>query len=190
MNRPRAWKLAMIAVLLLISAPLGKADGETQPGRDPKQPVDEAYTAKMRKYTTEPFFTSPLVNYLPASKNVPTPEAVLGDVAGAPGILPYAEDVYKYMRMLEKASPRVKVFSIGTTEEGREMIAVAVSSEENLKRLEENRARLAKLADPRTIKIDDAEAERLVAQTTPIYYLTGTITSPETGAPTALMEWA
>src|SRR5712672_2333283 len=190
MNRLHAWKLALTAILLLISAAMGKADGETQPGRDPKQPVDEAYTTKMKKYTTEPFFTSPLVNYLPASKNVPTPEAVLGDVAGAPGILPYAEDVYKYMRMLEKATPCVKVFSIGTTEEGREMIAVAVSSEENLKRLDENRARLAKLADPRTIKLDDAEADRLVAQSAPIYYITGTIHSPETGAPTALMELA
>jgi hypothetical protein len=130
------------------------------------------------------------VDYLPASKNVPTPEAVLGDVAGAPGILPYAEEVYKYMRLLEKASPRVKVFSIGTTEEGREMIAVAVSSEENLKHLDENRARLAKLADPRTIKLDDAEADRVVAQAVPVYYITGTIHSPETGAPTALMELA
>jgi hypothetical protein len=82
------------------------------------------------------------------------------------------------------------VFSIGTTEEGREMIAVAVSSEENLKKLEENRARLAKLADPRTIKLNDAEADRLVAQSTPVYYVTGTIHSPETGAPTALMEMA
>jgi hypothetical protein len=163
---------------------------ETPPGRDPKQPVDEAYTAKIRKYTTAPYFTSPLLDYLPASKTVPTPEAVLGDVAGAPGILPYAEDVYKYMRMLEKASPRVKVYSIGRTEEGREMIAVAVSSEENLKHLEENRARLAKLADPRTIHLDDAEADRLVAQSLPIYYITGTIHSPETGAPTALMELA
>jgi len=103
------------------------------PGRDPKQPVDEAYTAKMKKYTTAPYFTSPLVDYLPASKTVPTPEVVLGDVAGAPGILPYAEEVYKYMRLLEKASPRVKVISIGTTEEGREMIAVAVTSEETSK---------------------------------------------------------
>jgi hypothetical protein len=115
---------------------------------------------------------------------------VLGDVAGAPGILPYAADVYRYMRMLEKASPRVKVYSIGQTEEGREMIAVAVSSEENLKKLDENRARLAKLADPRTIHLDDAEADRLVAQSVPIYYMTGTIHSPETGAPTALMELA
>ena len=58
---------------------------------------------------------------------MPTPKAVLGDVAGAPGILPYSPDVYRYMRMLEKATPRVKVFSIGKTEEGREMIAVAVA---------------------------------------------------------------
>jgi Zinc carboxypeptidase len=188
MNRPHAWKFALLAVLLSISAPLLKADGETQPGRDTKQPVDEAYTAKMKEYTTKPFFTSPLVNYLPASKNVPTPEAVLGDVAGAPGILPYAKDVHKYMRMLEKASPRVRVFSIGTTEEGREMIAVAVSSEANLNKLEENRANLAKLADPRTLKMNDAEADKIVAQAVPIYYITGTIHSPETGAPTALME--
>jgi hypothetical protein len=190
MNHPHRWKLVLLAVLCTFSAAYAKADGETPPGRDAKQPVDEAYTAKMKKYTTEPFFTSPLVNYLPASKNVPTPEAVLGDVAGAPGILPYAEDVYKYMRLLEKFSPRVKVFSIGTTEEGREMIAVAVSSEENLKKLDENRAKLAKLADPRTLQLNDAEADKIVAQAVPIYYITGTIHSPETGAPTALMELA
>jgi hypothetical protein len=176
--------------LILAQRAARAADGESAPARDPKQAVDEAYTAKIQKYTTAPYFTSPLVNYLPASKNVPTPETVLGDVAGAPGVLPYAEDVYNYMRLLEKASPRVKVFSIGTTEESREMIAVAVSSPENLKNLEENRARLAKLADPRTIKLDDAEADKLVAQAVPVYYITGTIHSPETGAPTALMELA
>ena len=189
MNRHSGLGLALSLFAILV-VPTLWADGETAPARDPKQPVDEAYTARIQKYTTAPYFTSPLVNYLPASKTVPTPEAVLGDVAGAPGILPYAKEVYKYMRLLEKASPRVKVFSIGTTEEGREMIAVAVSSADNLKNLEENRARLAKLADPRTIKLDDAEADKLVAQAAPIYYITGTIHSPETGAPTALMELA
>ena len=161
-----------------------------RPGRDPNQPIDEEYTQKIREYTTEKFFSSPLVDYLPASKTVPTPKAVLGDIAGAPGKLPYSHEVYKYMRMLEKATPRVKVYSIGTTEEGREMIAVAVSSDANMSRLEENRARLAKLADPRTINMDDAEADKLVADSIPIYYVTGTIHSPETGAPTALMELA
>src|SRR2546423_568982 len=190
MNRNHFWKTLLSIALFLAAAPFAQADGESAPGRDPKQPVDDAYTAKMKKYTTAPYFTSPLVDYLPASKTVPTPEVVLGDVAGAPGILPYAEEVYKYMRLLEKASPRVKVISIGTTEEGREMIAVAVTSEENLQKLEENRARLAKLADPRTINSDDSEADKLVAQSTPVYYITGTIHSPETGAPTALMELA
>jgi hypothetical protein len=164
--------------------------GDTPPGRDPKQPVNEEYTKKIREYTTQPNFTSPLVDYLPASKTVPAPDVVLGDVAGAPNILPYSQQVYQYMRMLEKASPRVKVFSIGRTEEGREMIAVAVSSEGNLAKLEENRARLAKLADPRAIQLNDAEADRLVAASVPVYYITGTIHSPETGAPTALMELA
>ena len=158
--------------------------------RDPSQPVDEEYTKKIREYTTEPFFNSPLTEYLPASKTVPTPKAVLGDIAGAPGILPYSRDVYKYMRMLEAASPRVKVFTIGKTEEGREMIAVAVADQKLLAHLDENRERLAKLADPRTIHMDDAEAEKLVTASTPIYYITGTIHSPETGAPTALMELA
>ncbi len=161
-----------------------------KPIRDANQPVDDEYTKKIREYTTETFFNSPLTDYLPASKTVPTPKVVLGDVAGAPGILPYSTEVYRYMRMLEKASPRVKVFTIGKTEEGREMIAVAVASEKLIASLDENKARLAKLADPRTINMNDAEADRLVAASTPIYYITGTIHSTETGAPTALMELA
>src|SRR6266481_8910729 len=70
------------------------------------------------------------------------------------------------------------------------MIAVAISSEAIMAKLQDNGARLAKLADPRTINMDDAQAEALVGATTPIYYITGTIHSPETGAPTALMELA
>ena len=57
--------------------------------------MDEAYTQKLKEYTTEPFFTSPPVDYLPASKTVPTPQAVLGDIAGAPGTLPCSHEVYR-----------------------------------------------------------------------------------------------
>ena len=180
--------IIVFTVLPLFAQP--SANILLKPGHDTAQPIDDEYTKKIREYTTEPFFNSPLTDYLPASKTVPTPKAVLGDIAGAPGILPYSHEVYRYMRMLEKASPRVKVFSIGKTEEGREMIAVAVASEKLISTLDENRARLAKLADPRTIHLDDAEADKLVAASTPIYYVTGTIHSPETGAPTALMELA
>jgi hypothetical protein len=158
--------------------------------RDPHQPVDQEYTEKIHKYTTDPSFTSPLVDYLPASKSVPTPARVLGDISGAPDMLPYAEDVYKYFRLLEASTPRVKVFTIGHSEEGREMIAVAVADAKLLADAKVNDARLAQLADPRTIGVDDAKARPLIDQSWPVYYITGTIHSPETGAPTALMELA
>jgi hypothetical protein len=158
--------------------------------RDPQQPVDQAYTAKIAKYTTQADFNSPLTDYLPASQTVPTPEKVLGDVAGAPNMLPYAEDVYRYFRLLEKSTPRVKVFTIGHTEEGREMIAVAVADEALIKDLDANKARLAQLADPRTLGMDDAKAAEIVRQTVPVYYITATIHSTETGSPTSVMELA
>jgi len=130
------------------------------------------------------------VDYLPASKTVPTPAKVLGDVSGAPDMLPYAEDVYKYFRLLEASSPRVKVFTIGHSEEGREMIAAAIADPELLAGAKANDARLAKLADPRTIGLNDDTARQLIDKSYPVYYITGTIHSPETGAPTALMEMA
>jgi hypothetical protein len=161
-----------------------------KPGRDPNQPIDEEYTKKIKEYTTETFFLSPVIDYLPASTTVPTPKAILGDIAGTPGKLPYSKEVYDYMRLLEKSTPRVKVYSIGTTEEGREMIAVAVASEALMAKLDQNKADLAKLADPRTIKMDDTIADEIVKRVAPIYYITGTIHSTEAGAPTALMELA
>src|SRR6266487_4886328 len=128
MNRLSSWRFLLTPLFLLACSSI-MTKGQIKPGRDPNQPIDEEYTRKIREYTTETFFNSPLTDYLPASPNVPTPRVVLGDVAGAPGKLPYAEEVYRYMRLLEKASQRVKVYSIGTTEEDREMIAVAVASE-------------------------------------------------------------
>src|SRR5690349_11303455 len=95
-----AFLLLAAAVLTGNGAPRLHADQQTTASppptpytqafvRDPKVPIDEEYTRKIREYTTAPYFTSPLVDYLPASKTVPTPKAVLGDVAGAPGKLPY-----------------------------------------------------------------------------------------------------
>jgi len=158
--------------------------------RDPSQPVDEAYTAAIRRYTTDPQFSSPLVDYLPASPTVPTPMKTLGVIAGAPDVLPYAEDVYAYFRLLAASSPRVKVVTIGHSEEGRETIAVAIADEKLLADQKANDARLAALADPRKIGLDDAKAKALIQQSVPVYYITGTIHSTETGAPTALMELA
>ncbi len=193
MQHWKSFPAVLSSALLSLScalSPLAAQNLNTNYARDPKQPIDQEYSDHIKKYTTDPSFLSPLVDYLPASKTVPTPMKTLGDVSGAPDFLPYAEDTYKYFRSLESASPRVKVFSIGHTEEGREQIAVAVADEDLLKGLKENKARLAQLADPRTINFDDAKARDLIDHTYPVYYITGTIHSPETGAPTALMELA
>ena len=173
------------------AAPAGGAALATaKPGRLATQPIDEEYTKKIKEYTTETFFLSPVIDYMPASKTVPTPKAILGDIAGAPGKLPYSKEVHDYMRLLAKSSPRVKVYTIGTTEEGREMIAVAVASEALMAKLDQNKADLAKLADPRTIKMDDAVADAIAQRAAPVYYITGAIHANEAGAPTALMELA
>src|SRR6187399_1174506 len=154
--------IRLLPALLLASAPaLVVADQAKQapktapvdlatakPGRDPNQPLDEEYTKKIKEYTTETFFLSPLVDYMPAAKGVPTPTAILGDIAGAPGKLPYTKEVNDYMQLLAKSTPRAKVYTIGKSEEGRDMIAIAVASEALMAKLDANKADLAKLADP------------------------------------------
>ena len=149
---------------------------------------DDPYTADIRKFTTEPRFMTELVDHLPASATVPTPLKFNGYIAGAEGKLTYAEDVHRYMRALEAASPRVKVFSIGQSEEGREMILVAIANQETIATLDRYREMTRKLSDPR--KVTDEEAQRLIATGKPIYHATGALHSPETGSPEMLMELA
>ncbi len=153
-----------------------------------QQAIDQAYTAKIREHTTADHFLTRLVDKLPASGTVPTPLKANGYIAGAEGYLTYARDVHAYMRALEAASPRVKVFVQGHSEEGRETILVVISDEANLERLDHYRGITARLADPR--KISDEEAQELIAGGLPFYWASGALHSPETGSPEMLMELA
>src|ERR1700683_3604731 len=152
------------------------------------QQLDASYTAKIRQYTTEKFFSTELVDHLPASDSVPTPEKVLGYIIGTPQKLTYTKDIYRYMRELEKASPRVKVYSIGRSEEGRETLLVAVSDEANIQKLDRYREINARLADPR--KTPAPDAKQMIEEDVPMYWASGSIHSPETGSPEMLMELA
>ncbi len=152
------------------------------------QTNDPGYTSKIRAYTTEPFFLTELVDHLPAGGRVPTPEKVLGYAIGTPDKLTYSKDIYRYMRELEKATPRVKVFSIGPTEGGREMLLVAVSDEANIAKLDRYREINARLADP--AQVPAAEANALLAEGLPMYWTSGSIHSSEIGSPEMLMELA
>src|SRR5258707_152854 len=104
-----------------------------------QQQNDADYTRQIKQFTTGPQFITEMVDHLPLSAKVPTPLKFFGYIAGADGHLTYSQDVNRYMRALEAASPRVKVFSIGKSEEGREMIAVAVGADDTIAHLDRYR---------------------------------------------------
>lgn len=163
---------------------------QNQPRSASAQRVDAGYTAKIKEYTTEPHFLTELVDHLPASDRVPSPEKVLGYVAGTPNKLTYTKDIYRYLRELERAAPgRVRIFTAPEkSEEGKEQILVAISDEANIARLDRLKEITARLADPR--RTNDAEARTLIAEAKPFYWASGSIHSTETGSPEMLMELA
>ena len=130
--------------------------------------------------TTEPRFISPWVSYLPASASVPSPRAFFGRIPGAPGELVDSAKAYAYCRALAAASPRVRLFTIGRSEEGRDIVLLAIADEDGIANLESLKAATAALADPR--KTDSAAADRLIAGSRVIYYFNAAIHSDETGS--------
>ena len=140
------------------------------------------------KATTSSQFLSPWVSYLPASSSVPSPRAFYGRIMGAPGELVNSTKAYAYCRALAAASPRVRVFTIGQSEEGREIILLAISDEKGIQDLEKLKAATASLADPR--KIEPSAAEKLVADSRPIYYFNAALHSDETGSTESVLELA
>ena len=156
-----------------------------------QQPIDSAYTRTIRELTPTDAkwkFSTELVDYLPASATVPTPLKVLGYVPGTINRLSYVADVNRYFRALAAASPRVKVYSAGMSDEGREMLAVAIGDEHTIASLDQQRQMMARLSDTRGLAAD--ERAKLMGAVKPVYWLTGSIHSPETGSPEMLMELA
>ena len=142
----------------------------------------------IRQATTEARFLSPWVSYLPASEAVPSPLRFLGRIAGAPGELVNTAQADAYCRALALASPRVRVFSIGKSEEGREIVMMAIADEAGIRDLDRLKAATAALADPRRTSPEDAE--KLIATARPIYYLNAVLHSDETGSAEAMLELA
>lgn len=173
--------VAALVALLLSSAP------SAQRSRPASLPDDADFGAFVKTATTRPEYLSPLVDHLPRKAGVPTPKDVLGYQVGTEKKLTYWADQQKWYRALEQALPgRVKTTVLGTTEEGREIMVVYIASEANLRRLDQNRANLRRLADPRGLAPD--EVKRLLATTTPHYHLSAGLHSGETNTSEMLME--
>ena len=150
--------------------------------------VDEESTREIHLYTTDAKYLTPMVSFVPDHPTIPSPRDVLGYIAGAEGHLTHPDDTARYFRALDAASSRVEVRTMGTSEEGREMLMVLVSSEANLARVDDYKSVSRRLADPRTIS--EAEALTLIDGAKPFMHVTAGLHSPETGPPEMVMELA
>ncbi|HEY9229813.1 MAG TPA: M14 family zinc carboxypeptidase, partial [Gemmatimonadaceae bacterium] len=179
MRRPSVVMLA--AALGVLIAPRVQAQAA--------QKIDQEYTALIKKNLSDPRITTELVDHLPASATVPTPLKHFGHIIGQTGVLDHAADLHKYLQAIAKAAPkRAKFWTIGKTEEGRDMVLLAIADEATLAKLDTYKGYLNQLTDPR--KTTEAQAKQLIKTAKPIYWLTSGMHSPESGGPEMLMELA
>jgi Zinc carboxypeptidase len=172
----------MACAVLVYSVSVG-AQTSVSPDKAEVRSIEE-----ITKATTDPQFLSPWVSYLPVSDKVPSPRAFYGRIMGASGELVNSEKAYAYCRALAAASPRVRVFTIGKSEEGREIVLMAIADEKGIVSLDQLKAATATLADPR--KTGAAEAEALITSSRPIYYFNAALHSDETGSTESVLELA
>ena len=93
---------------------------------------------------------------------VPTPQEIIGFAPGTQRKLADFAQVSSYFRALAAASPRVRLYTIGKSTEGREMILAAISSEANLQRLARYKDIARQLADGRGLT--DEQAHQLARE--------------------------
>src|SRR4030095_14808238 len=120
-----AWPIAVAALWALAPQAPVRAQKPAGAAKPASQPNDEEYTKKIKEYLQDPRITTELVDHLPASSSVPTPLKFLGRIVGTPGELTYAKDIQLYFEALDKASPRVTLWKIGQSEEGRDIVLLA-----------------------------------------------------------------
>ena len=155
-----AWPIAMAALWAIAPQYAVRAQSTTSAARPASQPNDEEYTKKIKEYLQDPRITTELVDHLPASSTVPTPLKFLGRIVGTPGELTYAKDMYRYFDALDAASDRIKVWRIGKTEEGRDIIVAAIGDEATIKDLDKYKGYLNALTDPR--KTTEEQARQII----------------------------
>jgi len=173
--------LALLAIFQSLSA----TASANQTAADTPEPGSvEAIAAA----TTDPHFLSPWVSYLPQSSTVLSPQKFLGRIPGAPGEFVDSAKAYAYCRALGASSPRVRAFTIGRSEEGRDIILLAIADEAGIRDLDRLKVATAALADPR--RTDQAAAEKLISTARPIYYFNAALHSDETGSTEAMLELA
>jgi hypothetical protein len=121
----------------------------------------------------------------PYRENVTRPQSILrfdvGDHHTTYGQMEQVIDA-----IAKSANDRVRVFDIGTTNEYRMQHIVAISSPENIARLDEIKANIARLADPR--KTNQSEANSIAQNMPAIAWMAYTIHGNESSSFEAMMQ--
>ena len=150
-----------------------------------QQLTDTAFARQVREYTTDPRFLPASVASLPLASGIPSPQRHFGTIAGAPGVMHHADEIYGYFRALAAATPRVRLETVGKTEEGRDIVLVVIADSGTMQHTDAYKAALARLADPRTIPAGSLDS--VLAAAKPIYYLNGGLHSTEMNSPEMLI---
>jgi hypothetical protein len=116
-----------------------------------------------------------------SADRVPSPKEVIGFVPGEDRKLASWSQIVEYFKRLSSESNRVKVEELGKTTLGRPFLLAVISSPENLAKLDRFKDIQRRLADPRIINSNDAEAEKLIAEGRTIVLITCGIHSTEVG---------
>jgi len=114
---------------------------------------------------------------------IPTYGKVLGYQPGER--ITWHAGLMKYLEALAGATRQVKIFEYAKSWEGRKLVYAAVGSEANIKRLEEIRAGMQKLADPR--RTPEAEARKLMATLPAVIWLAYGVHGNEISSPEAAL---
>jgi len=122
--------------------------------------------------------------YRPA---VPRPDSLLGYRLGSQHTM-FHQQRAVLDRMIAAAPERVRTEVIGRTVEGKEMRLLLISAPENIQRLDQIRADLARLADPRTTT--PAQAAEIAGRTPAVAMLSHSIHGAEPAGFEAVMQTA
>jgi hypothetical protein len=146
-----------IGAAVLSGNPGMAAGAATVAGRPAAHAADKARTADV---PAPPGLLAPLSNgeavaLPPLDERVPRPDAALGYPVGSR--FTHWERIAGYFDALAAASPRVRVWEYGRTYEGRPLKLAAISTPENLARLDEIRQQRLRLADPESLSASERE---------------------------------
>ncbi len=117
---------------------------------------------------------------------IPTPESILGFEVGDRAAK-HAE-IEACFKAWAEASDRAQLFQYATTYEGRPLYYMVISSPQNIARLDDIKAGMNKLADPRTL--DEGEGDRLLESLPAVAWLGYSIHGDETSGSDASLAVA